>query len=167
MKLCVPTHAHTHLVTMLTASPLTLRLSHTHTHTLYLNVVHHNSKADEWVISVLLPSRDMWLKGEQCYFSCGETVRGGGGCLLGLTTERGLLLWPRPLLLTQGADSKPWVYGSSECGGSLMWELLCHIYRSRLDSGGTICIWSSVHTDLGHLNLGQWWKVTKRYRDTI
>lgn len=38
-------------------------------------------------------------------------VKEEGGDLLGLTAEGGLLLglWPRPLLLTQGADSKPWV----------------------------------------------------------
>lgn len=51
---------------------------------------------------------------EVCYFSCGVSGGVGLGGEVGsdLTAERGLLLlelWPRPLL-TQGRDSKPWVY---------------------------------------------------------
>lgn len=101
--------------------------------------------------------------GQREWVAISAVVHEGGG-LSDLTAERGLLLelWSRPLLLTHAADSKPWVYGRSECGGSLVWKLLYHIlhmYRSRLDSRGTsgegLCT-SSVFTDLVHFDWGQW-----------
>lgn len=74
-----------------------------------------------------------WEQSESVAISA--AVEEKGGSLPGLTAGRGPLLglWPRPLLLTQGADSKPSVYGSSECGGSPMWGPLYHFCRSRLD----------------------------------
>lgn len=94
-----------------------------------------------------------WEQSESVAISA--AVEEKGGSLPGLTAGRGPLLglWPRPLLLTQGADSKPSVYGSSECGGSLMWGPLYHTGRSRLDIRDALkrrsytCLRCPAHSD--------------------